>query len=226
MKVKTQSLTGIWILSIFLVSSPGGLIAAEQGPRQKKNHETKSERKGLFEGLGKALKFGPRQPKFRSRSIPRLPEQKPERSARPRSSPDSLRIGGMGTRTVRTTAYTHSESDHLAYGRKTAAGSTLRATRAYTSAAADWSRYPYGTHFRIEGDPTTYVVDDFGSALAGTGTIDIYKPSTAAMNNWGLRHVDIKVTKWGCRDTSRAMLADRLDWWHCRQMYHALGGKR
>jgi hypothetical protein len=37
---------------------------------------------------------------------------------------------------VRTTAYTHSESDHLVYGRKSALGTTLR-SGAVNSAAAD-----------------------------------------------------------------------------------------
>ena len=45
------------------------------------------------------------------------------------------------------------------------------------SAAADWSRYPVGTRFRIVGKPYEYVIDDYGSALVGTDTIDLYKPS-------------------------------------------------
>ena len=41
---------------------------------------------------------------------------------------------------VRTTAYTHSEADHLKYGNKTALGTVLRNTPEYHSVAADWSR--------------------------------------------------------------------------------------
>jgi hypothetical protein len=43
---------------------------------------------------------------------------------------------------VRTTAYTHSESDHVQYGRKSAAGNTLKYGSQVRSAAADWSKYP------------------------------------------------------------------------------------
>ena len=81
---------------------------------------------------------------------------------------------------VRTTAYTHSEADHIRYGRKNAIGTTLMygSTR---SAAADWSIFPLGTKFRIEGDPSLYVIDDYGSALIGKRTIDLYKPSRGSM---------------------------------------------
>jgi len=98
---------------------------------------------------------------------------------------------------VRTTAYTHTESDHLEYGNKNAIGTTLQCRKDYTSAAADWSRFPLGTKFRIVGDPTVYVVDDCGGALWGTSTIDIYKPSMSAMHAWGTRHVEIEILDFG-----------------------------
>ena len=88
-------------------------------------------------------------------------------------------------RVVRTTAYTSTESDHLIYGDKNATGTTLRYTNRVRSAAADWSFYPVGTTFRIKGLPYLYVVDDYGSALTGTGTIDIYKPTKEIMGLWG-----------------------------------------
>ena len=88
-------------------------------------------------------------------------------------------------RIVRTTAYTCSEDDHLIYGSKNATGTKLRYNNRVRSAAADWSFYPVGTTFRIKGLPYLYVVDDYGSALTGTGTIDIYKPSKDIMNLWG-----------------------------------------
>ena len=66
---------------------------------------------------------------------------------------------------VRTTAYTHNESDHLIYGVKNAIGTNLRFGNV-RSAAADWSRFPVGTLFRIAGQPgITYVVDDYGLSL-------------------------------------------------------------
>jgi 3D (Asp-Asp-Asp) domain-containing protein len=110
---------------------------------------------------------------------------------------------------VRTTAYTHSESDHLQYGRKSAAGNTLQYGSQVRSAAADWSKYPLGTRFKIEGLPYEYVVDDYGSALVGTETIDIYKPEKGTMNTWGVRNVPIKVIEWGSFEESRKILDER-----------------
>ena len=99
--------------------------------------------------------------------------------------------------TVRTTAYTHSESDHLAYGRKTALGTTLKCGPDIYSAAADWSRWPAGTIFRICSTGELCQVDDYGWALAGRNTIDLYKPSRAAMNAWGVRNERIEILHWG-----------------------------
>jgi 3D (Asp-Asp-Asp) domain-containing protein len=110
---------------------------------------------------------------------------------------------------VRTTAYTQSESDHIVYGAKSAVGTTLK-YGAVRSAAADWSVYPVGTEFKIEGEPYVYQVDDYGSALVGTKTIDLYRPSKASMNNWGARNVNIQVTKWGSYDQSLAIMKPRL----------------
>lgn len=110
---------------------------------------------------------------------------------------------------VRTTAYTHSESDHLQYGRKSAAGNTLQYGSQVRSAAADWSKYPLGTRFMIEGLPYEYVVDDYGSALVGTETIDIYKPEKGTMNQWGVRNVPIRVLEWGSFEQSRKILDER-----------------
>jgi hypothetical protein len=53
---------------------------------------------------------------------------------------------------VRTTAYTHDESDHIVYGVKNAIGTNLKFGNV-RSAAADWSRFPVGTKFRIAGQP-------------------------------------------------------------------------
>ena len=50
---------------------------------------------------------------------------------------------------VKTTAYTHLEADSLQYGTKNAYGTELKFSRNVRSAAADWSRYPVGTVFKI-----------------------------------------------------------------------------
>ena len=112
-------------------------------------------------------------------------------------------------RNVKTTAYTHTERDHLKYGTGTAAGVKLEyGTR--RSAAADWSIYPVGTVFKIEGDSQLYEVDDYGSALVGTRTIDLYKPTKTSMDQWGAREVDINVVKWGSISESLAILKPRV----------------
>lgn len=110
---------------------------------------------------------------------------------------------------VRTTAYCHMEKDSLPYGKKNAAGGTLQYGSTIRSAAADWSRFPVGTRFKIHGQPQEFIVDDYGSALVGSNTIDIYKPSIAAMNEWGVRHVPIEIIEWGSFERSRVILDGR-----------------
>ncbi|MES2995762.1 MAG: 3D domain-containing protein [Verrucomicrobiota bacterium] len=122
-------------------------------------------------------------------------------------------------RVVRTTAYTCSEDDHLIYGSKNATGTNLRYTNNVRSAAADWSFYPVGTTFRIKGLPYLYVVDDYGSALTGTGTIDIYKPTKGIMNQWGRRTVEVNIVQWGSFDRSARLLSQRCKYAHCKQMF-------
>ena len=122
------------------------------------------------------------------------------------------------TRMVRTTAYTSTEADHLIYGNRNATGTALRYNNRIHSAAADWSFYPVGTTFRIKGMPYLYVVDDYGSALMGTGTIDIYKPSKAIMNQWGSRTIEMTVVQWGSFTRSAEILRKRSSYEHCRKM--------
>lgn len=122
------------------------------------------------------------------------------------------------TRIVRTTAYTCSEDDHLVYGNKNATGTVLRYNNRVRSAAADWSFYPVGTTFRIKGLPYLYVVDDYGSALLGTGTVDIYKPSKDIMAQWGRRTVELTVVQWGSFTRSAELLSQRTQYEHCRKM--------
>lgn len=121
-------------------------------------------------------------------------------------------------RIVRTTAYTCSEDDHLVYGSLNATGTNLRYNDKVRSAAADWSFYPVGTTFRIKGLPYLYVVDDYGSALAGTGTVDIYKPSKEIMQIWGCRNVELTIVQWGSFTRSVELLSKRTSYAHCSQM--------
>lgn len=125
-------------------------------------------------------------------------------------------------RYVRTTAYTACEADHLEYGIKNAAGTNLRFNHKVRSAAADWSVYPVGTLFRIRGLPYTYVVDDYGSALVGTQTVDMFMPDPLWMKAWGSRKVELTVIRWGSFERSAELLRKRTKYSHCRQMYAAI----
>src|SRR5256714_15365046 len=121
------------------------------------------------------------------------------RSMRPATIP-----GARRTATVRTTAYTHTERG----GRRNAIGVRLAGANVM-SAAADWSRFPLGTRFQIVGTADRYVIDDYGGALIGTNTIDLYKTSWGAMRQWGVRHVDIDVIEWGSKEQSLKVLNPR-----------------
>src|ERR1700677_2014318 len=76
---------------------------------------------------------------------------------------------------VRTTAYFDGEADHRCYTNHNALGTVLQ-SGPVSSAAADWSRWPAGTMFRILQTGQIYVVDDYGWDLAGRNTIDLYMP--------------------------------------------------
>ena len=121
-------------------------------------------------------------------------------------------------RTVRTTAYCHSESDHVRYGHLTAAGGDLK-FGTLCSAAADWSRYPVGTKFRIASQPgVVYQVDDYGSALVGSGTIDLYRPTPGSMDAWGVREVAIEIIEWGSYEDSVKLMTRSAQYPHVRRM--------
>jgi 3D (Asp-Asp-Asp) domain-containing protein len=93
------------------------------------------------------------------------------------------------------------------------------------SAAADWSRWPIGTTFRILSTGQTYKIDDYGWALAGRNTIDLYMSSPADMNNWGVRNEPIQVLHWGDPSQSIEVLRQRQSFKHCRRMMLELHGQ-
>lgn len=200
--------------------------------------------------------------------------------------------------TVRTTAYTHTEADHLEYTNHNALGGVLQAagppiTRAENSvrslamgledrsdyrpasntlqpfsmndekpvgkalpamssarirqtsvrivrgkrvivrrpappkigsAAADWSRWPAGTTFRLLSTGQMYRVDDYGWALAGRNTIDLYMATPGEMNAWGAREEQIQVLQWGDPEDSLRRLAPHQDYKHIRRMVLELEG--
>ena len=190
--------------------------------------------------------------------------------------------------TVRTTAYTHTESDHVEFGNRNALGGELRAAgrpvrtaavvpRAlpvdadedsaslsdtplqpfsmtettmvrrsgsaikrrtsttvtryrvqspaeYGSAAADWSRWPAGTIFRLLSTGQIYRVDDYGWALAGRNTIDLYMATPNEMNAWGARSEPIEILRWGDPQESLRFLQSHQGYRHIRRMVLELEG--
>ena len=126
--------------------------------------------------------------------------------------------------TVRTTAYTHTEDDHVQYSNRNALGGRLKCGP-INSAAADWSRWPAGTVFRIRETGEIFQVDDYGWALAGTNTIDLYKPSRAAMNAWGVKRVTIENLQWGDPHRSLTILRPRSGHRHIRRMIDQMEGR-
>lgn len=179
---------------------------------------------------------------------------------------------------VRTTAYTHSESDHTQYGARNALGGELHSagpairraenvpiarsvpdnndediqrvsnsnpalqpfsmetrSRARSSpgmksgvlmarspkigsAAADWSRWPAGTTFRLLSTGQIYRVDDYGWALSGRNTIDLYMATRSEMNNWGARQEPIQILRWGDPQESLRFLVPRKNYPHVKRM--------
>ena len=92
------------------------------------------------------------------------------------------------------------------------------------SAAADWSRWPMGTTFRLLSTGQIYRVDDYGWALAGRNTIDLYMATPAEMNAWGAREEPIQILKWGDAEESLRFLQRHQDYKHIRRMVLELQG--
>lgn len=138
------------------------------------------------------------------------------------ASTNGNKIAGKGhagqKMTVRTTAYTHTEAGGSVNG----VGGRLRFKSDTRSAAADWSWLPLGTRFRLVGDKQEYVIEDYGSALVGKQTIDMYMPSRAMMRAWGVKNVQIEILEWGSKAMSLKLLQDRQRKDHVRRMVASL----
>ena len=174
---------------------------------------------------------------------------------------------------VRTTAYTHTESDHRRFSNRNALGGVLhaagapihraenvaraipvsqtgtelqpfsletrepgsllprarkqtyRAVRSIGSAAADWSRWPAGTMFRLLSTGQVYRVEDYGWALAGRNTIDLYMANQRDMNAWGARHEPIQILQWGSSEESLRLLHSHQNYRHIKRMVLELEGR-
>jgi 7,8-dihydro-6-hydroxymethylpterin-pyrophosphokinase len=71
-----------------------------------------------------------------------------------------------------------------------------------------------------------YVIDDYGTALVGTNTIDLYKPTRLEMKRWGVRQVDIDISYWGSDEQSIKVLTPRAKHTTARRMLIALASKK
>ena len=119
-----------------------------------------------------------------------------------------------------STAYTRSEGPH-----SNGIGSRLQCSD-FRSAAADWSRFPVGTKFTILESGRNYMVDDYGSAVVGTNTIDLYVPTRSEMNRWGVRKVTISITELGSYAKSLEILRPRRGIPYVRKMVENLERQR
>lgn len=93
------------------------------------------------------------------------------------------------------------------------------------SAAADWSRWPMGTTFRVLSTGQMYRVEDYGWALSGRNTIDLYMANQRDMNAWGARQEPIQVLQWGDREQSLQFLRGHQDYKHIKRMVLELEGR-
>jgi len=118
---------------------------------------------------------------------------------------------------VRTTACTRIEKG----GRRNALGKYLSGHHVM-SAASDWSRFPLGTRFRIVDTKEEFIIDDYGTALIGTSTIDLYKPTNLEMKRWGVRNVEIDILQLGSEKQSLKVLGPRAKHQTPRRMIAAL----
>ncbi|OAI41154.1 hypothetical protein AYO41_05505 [Verrucomicrobia bacterium SCGC AG-212-E04] len=134
---------------------------------------------------------------------------------------------------ARRAAFLRARSGDVPVSRAEPANSRLGAPRVaaappsggvFGSAAADWSRWPVGTTFRVQTTGQLYRVDDYGFALSGRNTIDLYTPTKGAMNQWGVRVVPIEILQWGDDQESLRILRPRQSYRHIRRMVLELEG--
>ena len=86
------------------------------------------------------------------------------------------------------------------------------------SAAADWGRWPMGTTFRLLSTGQTYRIEDYGWALSGRNTIDLYMSNRRDMNTWGARQEPIQILHWGDPQQSLQFLQSHTDYKHIKRM--------
>jgi hypothetical protein len=68
-------------------------------------------------------------------------------------------------------------------------------------------------------------VEDYGWALSGRNTIDLYMANQREMNSWGARAETIEVLKWGDPHESLQFLRRHQDYRHIKRMVLELEGR-
>jgi 3D (Asp-Asp-Asp) domain-containing protein len=119
------------------------------------------------------------------------------------------------------TAYSHGKSCNGPWAGRNAIGQPLK-SGSVNSAAADWSRLPLGTLFRVRENGKVYIVDDYGSAMVGRDKVDLYKTNYRAVYNWGVRRVTLDILRWGDSAKSLEILKPRSKYTHVKSMVSAL----
>jgi hypothetical protein len=70
-----------------------------------------------------------------------------------------------------------------------------------------------------------YRVDDYGWALSGRNTIDLYMATQREMNSWGAREETIQVLQWGDSQESLQFLQSHQNYKHIKRMVLELEGR-
>ena len=82
-----------------------------------------------------------------------------------------------------------------------------------------------GTTFRLLSTGQIYRVEDYGWALSGRNTIDLYMASQGDMNAWGARQEPIQILQWGDPQESLRLLQSHTDYRHIKRMVLELKGR-
>ena len=70
-----------------------------------------------------------------------------------------------------------------------------------------------------------YRVEDYGWALSGRNTIDLYMSNRSDMNSWGARQEPIQILHWGDSQQSLQVLQSHTDHKHIKRMVLELQGR-
>lgn len=135
---------------------------------------------------------------------------------------DKPKKGTRVTTTVSTTRVTKTTTTAKGV-KRTVAVSKVPPT--IGSAAADWARWPMGTTFRLLSTGQMYRVEDYGWALSGRNTIDLYMANQRDMNSWGARQEPIQVLHWGDPQQSLQLLQSHSEHKHIKRMVLELQGR-